>query len=91
MFTSNIRHTGIGNNIVDLSDVVVASPVGAAPTTSSFSTPGFNGLAKGNCKIRGQSLKFSDFVRLILEILLYLSFVAPTISIDYPLTSTEGL
>ena len=34
---SNIRHT-LGNKIVDHSDVVGASPVGAAPTTSSFST-----------------------------------------------------
>ena len=36
--TSNIRRTLVGNNIVDHSDVVGASPVGAAPTTSSFST-----------------------------------------------------
>ena len=35
---SNIRHTFVGNKIVDLSDVVGASPVGAAPATSSFST-----------------------------------------------------
>ena len=35
---SNIRHTLVGNEIVDHSDVVGASPVGAAPTTSSFST-----------------------------------------------------
>ena len=35
---SNIRHTLEGNKIVDHSDVVWASPVGAAPTTSSFST-----------------------------------------------------
>ena len=28
----------VGNKIVDHSDVVGASPVGAAPTTSSFST-----------------------------------------------------
>ena len=33
----NIRRT-LGNKIVDHSDVVGASPVGAAPTTSSFST-----------------------------------------------------
>ena len=33
---SNIRRTLVGNNIVDHSDVVGASPVGAAPTTSSF-------------------------------------------------------
>ena len=37
--TSNISRTLAGNKIVDNSDVVVgASPVGAAPTTSSFST-----------------------------------------------------
>ena len=36
--TSNISRTLVGNNIVDHSDVVGASPVGAAPTTSSFST-----------------------------------------------------
>ena len=35
---SNIRRTLVGNWTVDHSDVVGASPVGAAPTTSSFST-----------------------------------------------------
>ena len=35
---SNIRRTLVANNIVDNSDVVGALPVGAAPTTSSFST-----------------------------------------------------
>ena len=36
--SSNIRCTLVGNKIVDHSDVVGASPVSAAPTTSSFST-----------------------------------------------------
>ena len=36
--TSNISRTSVGNKIIDHSDVVGASPVGAAPTTSSFST-----------------------------------------------------
>ena len=36
--TANISRTLIGNKIVDNSDVVWASPVGTAPTTSSFST-----------------------------------------------------
>ena len=36
--TSNISRTFVGNNIVDNSDVVGASPVGAVPTTSSLST-----------------------------------------------------
>ena len=35
---SNIRRILVGNKIVDNSDVVGASPVGAAPTTSSLST-----------------------------------------------------
>ena len=35
--TSNISLT-LGDKIVDNSDVVGASPVGAAPSTSSFST-----------------------------------------------------
>ena len=35
---SNIRRTLVGNKIVDNSDIVGASPVGAAPTTSSLST-----------------------------------------------------
>ena len=43
--TYNISHILVGNKIVDHSDVVGASPVGAAPTTSSFSTEhlGFRG------------------------------------------------
>ena len=36
--TSNISGTLIGNKIVHHSDVIAASSVGAAPTTSSFST-----------------------------------------------------
>ena len=36
--TFNIRCILVGNKIVDLSDAVGASPVGAAPTTSSFLT-----------------------------------------------------
>ena len=36
--TSNIRHAFVGNKLVDHSDVIGASPAGAAPTTSSFST-----------------------------------------------------
>ena len=36
--TSSISRTLVGNKIVDKSDVVGASPVGAAPTASPFST-----------------------------------------------------
>ena len=35
---SNIRRTLVRDKLVDHSDVVGASPVGAAPTTSSWST-----------------------------------------------------
>ena len=35
---SHIRRSLVGNKIVDHSDVVGASPVGAAPTTCAFST-----------------------------------------------------
>ena len=36
--TSNISRTLVGDKILDKTDVVGASPVGAAPTTTSFST-----------------------------------------------------
>ena len=36
--TSSISRTLVGNEFVDNLDVAGASPVGAAPTTSSFST-----------------------------------------------------
>ena len=36
--TSNRSHTLVGNELVDNSDVVGASPVGGAPTTSSILT-----------------------------------------------------
>ena len=35
---SNIKHTLTGYKIIDHSDVVGTSPIGTAPTTSSFST-----------------------------------------------------
>ena len=65
----------MGNKIVDHSDVVGASPVGAAPTTSSFSTQhlALIGLGTVNYKTRRETFKFGDFVRLILEILRYIA------------------
>ena len=36
--TSDISRTLVNNKMVDLTDVVEASPVGDAPTTSSFPT-----------------------------------------------------
>ena len=75
--TSNISRTLERNKIVDNSDVVGASPVGAAPTTSSIFTlnltPGFNGLSEDNCKGMQETFKFGDLVRLILQVLRYSS------------------
>ena len=52
--TSHIIRTLVGNKIVDHSDVVGASPVGAAPTTStsSFSAKksGFKGFGNDSHK-----------------------------------------
>ena len=36
--TSNIKRSLVSNEHVDRSDVIGASPLGAAPTTPSFST-----------------------------------------------------
>ena len=46
---SNIRRTLLDNQIVDHSDVVGASPVGATPTTSSFSTSPLQQLTSIYC------------------------------------------
>ena len=54
-----------GKKIIDHSDVVGTSPVGAAPATSSFSTtPGVNGLGKGKCNSRQTTFRFLDLVLL---------------------------
>ena len=37
-YSQKLSHTLEGNTLVDDSDVAGASPVGTAPTTSSFST-----------------------------------------------------
>ena len=73
--TSNIRRTLIGNKIVDHSDVVGAAPVGAAPTTSSFSTwqLASRQFGKDSRKTVRESFKCWDLVRLILETWRYLS------------------
>ena len=66
--TPNIRCTLVGNKIVDHSDIVGASHVGAAHNYIFILdlTPGFNGFAKDNYKTRWET--FWDFVCLILEI-----------------------
>ena len=70
--TSNIRCTSVGNKLVDHSDVVRASPVGTAPT-------GFNGLGKGNCKMRRETFKFLDLVWLIIEVKQYFHIIGLSI------------
>ena len=48
---SNIRRTPVGNKIVDHSDVVGASPVGASPTTFILDLIyGFKGFGKDSRK-----------------------------------------
>ena len=64
---SNIRRTLVGNKIVDHSDVVGASSVGAAIFILDLITDS-NGLDKDNCKMRQGAFKVWDEVRLILEI-----------------------
>ena len=51
---SNIRRALEGNKIADHSDVVGASPVGAAPTTSSFSTSHLASL-NGQRQLQGEA------------------------------------
>ena len=73
--TSNISRTLVGNKSVDLPGVVGASPVGAAPTTSSLLTwhlAGFNILHKDNCKTRGETFQFLGFgVSYIIQFMVY--------------------
>ena len=58
---SNIRHTFVGNKIVDHSDVVGASPVASANYIFILNlTPGFNGSGKDNCKTRWETFVFWD-------------------------------
>ena len=66
---SNIRRTLVGNKMVDDSGVVGASPLGAAPTTSSFSTKHLVSIDCAKTTARGNKkhLSFWDLVRFILE------------------------
>ena len=67
--SSNIRRALVGNKIVDHPDVVGASPVGAAPTKSSFSTQhmAWRDSAKTAAGHYGNLFKCWDLVHLILE------------------------
>ena len=70
---SNIRRILVGNQIVGHSDVVGESPVGAAPTTSSFSTEHLASThwTKTTTSRDEKRIKFWDVARLILETLRY--------------------
>ena len=83
--TSNIIHTWVGNNIVDYSDVVGASPIGATPTTSSFSTEHLASMdwEKGNCKAIRQLFKFWDLFWHILGILRYVNSTATDVLTEF--------
>ena len=61
--TPNISRTLVGSKIVDNPDVVGASPVGAAPTTSSSST---QHLASMDWARTQETFKLWDFVRFML-------------------------
>ena len=83
--SSNIRRTSWSIKIVDHSDVVGASPVGACSNYIFICdlTPDFNELDEGNCKPRRESFKFWDLVWLILEVWRYsvlLGFVCYIVS-----------
>ena len=68
---SNIRCTLVGNKIVDHSGAVGASPVGAAPITSSFSAQHLASIDYTKATAR-RHFKFGNLVHLILEILRYM-------------------
>ena len=62
--TSNIICTSVGNKIVDHSDVLGASPGGAAPTTAIFILDfilGFKGLGRGD-EMKRETFKCWDLV-----------------------------
>ena len=58
--TFNIRRNFIANKLVDHSDVVGASPVGAAPTSIVILdlTPDFNEMDENNWKARRETFTF---------------------------------
>ena len=60
--TSNISRTLVGNKIVDHSDVVGASSVGAAPTTSSFSTWHLVSIDRANTTVRWDEKHLSFWI-----------------------------
>ena len=74
------------NNSFDHSDVLEASPIGAAPTTSSFSTWHLVSmdLGKDNCNSRRETIKFWDLVHLILQVWQYSPFCCHLMKLKRP-------
>ena len=64
---SNINLTLEGIKLVAHTDKVGASPVGTAPTSSSFSTNHHNRLGKDSFKMRRETLKFCElaYIRIL--------------------------
>ena len=70
---SNIGRIFVGNKIADLSDVVEASPVGAVPTTSSFSTQHLASMDWAKTTARRDEKQLSiEIWCIILEVLRYI-------------------
>ena len=65
--SSDISRTLVGSTIVDHSDEVGARSVGAAPTTSSFSTEHLISLDWAKTTAKRDTFKFWDLARLILD------------------------
>ena len=61
---SNIRHTLECNRIADHSDVVGALPVGAAPTTSSFSTEHLTSIVYAKTTARQDGMRCSLYLEI---------------------------
>ena len=57
--TSNTSHTVVDNKITDHTDVIGTSPVGAAPSISSFSTQHLNSVDWGKTTVRRDEKKSS--------------------------------
>ena len=69
---SNIRRILVSNKVVDHSDAVGASPVGAIPTTPSLSTSHLASMDWAKTTVRRkEKYKFWDLVQLILEVCWY--------------------
>ena len=73
---NDIGHTVIGNKLVDYSDVIGASPVGADPAIFILdSTFGFIGSGKDNGKTRQETFQFWYLVRPLSEVWQYVLYV----------------